>query len=87
MPVIAAEAATRQLVLHDVIEVSEAAVHLQLAVSEHVVGSAETGGNLLSPAEADSLETRKRVVGRKFFLVKAYTKVQRKTAANGPGIL
>ena len=64
MSVVAAEAATRQLVLHHVIEVPEAAVQLDLAVTQPVIGGAQARSNLVVPSETDSLETGRRVIGR-----------------------
>src|ERR1035437_10297517 len=75
VPVSAAEAALRQLELHDVVEVPPTAVHLELAVVQHVVSRAQAWGDLLAPAEADAVESRQRVVGGQVLLVQPYTEI------------
>ncbi len=87
MPVVAAEAAARQLVLHDVKEVAEAAKQFYFAVAEQIIGRAQAWCNLLAPPETDSLETGQSLIGRKVFLIQAHAQVQREPPSNSPRIL
>src|SRR5262249_7549180 len=87
MPVSAAEAALRQVVLHDVEEVPEAAEDFDLAVSEHIKRSAKAGSQFLPPTEADSLEARHTVIGRQILFVHPQPEIEGEAAIDGPGIL
>src|SRR6266404_4151582 len=87
MPVVAAKAAARQIVLHDVEEVPEAAVYLNFAVAREVIGGAQARGNLLAPSEIDALKTGQRVIGRQAFLVQSHAQVQGQPAPNSPRVL
>ena len=87
VPVSAAEAALRQLELHDVVEVPPTAVHLEFAVVQHVVSRAQAWGDLLAPSEADAVESRQRVVGGQVFLVQAQAEIQRQAFGKRPVIL
>src|SRR5205823_2488626 len=75
VPVVAAEAAARQVVLHDVEEVSEAAVDLILPGAGQIVCGAQARSHLVAPAEADALETGQCLVGRQAFLVETDAEV------------
>src|SRR5207248_2546542 len=80
MPVVAAEATAWQLVLHNVIEIPEAAVCLEFAITENVKGRAQTRGNLIAPSEIDPLKTGARVIRGEVFLIKSQAYVQRQPA-------
>ena len=80
VPVSAAEAALRQVELHDVVEVPEAARNLDLAVVQQVVSRAQAWGDLLAPSEADAFEPGQRVIGGQVFLVQAQAEIQRQTS-------
>src|SRR5206468_2283885 len=70
VPVIAAERAARQRVLDDVEELTVAAVHLQLAVVQHVIRAADSRSNLASKAKVDR-DWIVRAIRRQVFLVEA----------------
>src|SRR5512133_1306203 len=85
MPVIAAETSAGKLILHNVVEVSEAPVELHFPIAEEVVSCAETGCYLVSPCKANPVEPID--IGRQVFLVEPHTEIHRQTAAQRPGIL
>ena len=86
MPVVAAEGATGQAHLHDVVELTVAGEDLHLAVMKQVIGAADSGGNFVHESEMNGWETV-RIIGGLVFFVETYAEIQSEPFAHRPGIL
>ncbi len=86
MPVVAAEGATGQAHLHDVVELSIASENLNLAIMKQVIGAADAGRNFVAESEVHGWETN-RIIGGLVFFIETDAKVQSESSAHSPRIL
>src|SRR3981189_2420769 len=86
MPVVAAEGATGQAHLHDVVELSIASENLHLAIMKQVIGAADAGGNFVAESEMNGWETG-RIIGGLVFFVETDAEIQSESLAQSPRIL
>src|SRR5437667_2336757 len=86
MPVVAAEGATGQAHLHDVVELTVASEDLHLAIMKQVIGATDARGNLVAEPEVNGWETR-RIIGGLVFFVETDAEIQSESFAHSPGIL
>src|SRR6266566_5283961 len=86
MPVVAAEGATGQAHLHDVVELSIASENLNLAIMKQVISAADAGRNFVVESEVHGWETG-RIIGGLVFFVETDAEVQSESFSHRPGIL
>src|SRR5574341_1509257 len=95
MPVVTAERPAGQLVLHDVIEIAEAGVHLQLAIVHDIPSAAESRSELVAEREVNRIGdgvpagglNGARLERWNRFTVETHAEVQRHAVAYVPAIL
>src|SRR5258708_19716266 len=86
MPVVAAEGATGQAHLHDVVELSIASENLNLAIMKQVIGAADAGRNFVAESEVHGWETG-RIIGGLVFFIETDAEVQSDPFAHSPRLL
>src|SRR6266404_6917566 len=86
MPVVAAEGATGQAHLHNVVELAVAGKYLHLAIMKQIIGAADAGRNFIHESEVHGWETG-RIIGGLVFFIETDAKVQSESFAHSPRIL
>src|SRR6267142_522528 len=86
MPVVAAEGATGQSHLHDVVELPVASKDFHLAIVKQVISAADPRGNFVGESEVNGWEAC-WIVGRLVFFIETDAEIQSEPLAYGPGIL